>query len=416
MSQDLARVPGQPLMNQRRAYRVLWIAAVLSFLASFGIALPYPVLTPLLVVDGTPLSQWFGLEPKLLLGLALGAYPLGMLVGSNVIGSWSDQYGRRPVILWTMVGAMLGYGLSIVAIMNYSFTLLLLSRLLAGFCEGNVAVFRAMASDLGDYIPRTKIFSWSLTATFLGWTFGPLAGGLLVEWGAERVFMAGLVMLLAGWLLVFFSLRGEARPQQKPQQTGQAWTLFSLADIRAFAWMHLFACLAVNAFYEFYPLWLVERFNSTGLGIAWFTLALQVGMLSSSMFLMRYSEQRFGLLPTMRGSLLLLALGLLLVPTMPVLAAAMLMFTVIGVMNSTFFGTFMADYSERFRHYGQGRILGLITLNFSLSAVIMAFGGGLLSLLGASWVLVFGGLLALLSLLIGLPLHARPMVTAEAQA
>ena len=78
--------------------------------------------------------------------------------------------------------------------------------------------------------------------------------------------------------------------------------------------------------------------------------------------------------------------------------------------------TFMADYSERFRHYGQGRILGLITLNFSLSAVIMAFGGGLMSLLGASWVLVFGGLLALLSLLIGLPLHARPMATAEAQA
>ncbi|GAB4198904.1 MAG: hypothetical protein Tsb002_34090 [Wenzhouxiangellaceae bacterium] len=391
------------------AYRTLWIASILSFLATFGIALPYPVLTPLLIDAGTPLSDWFGLDPKLLLGLVLGAYPLGMLLGANVIGGWSDRRGRRFVVLRTLAGAGLGYGLSLVAILLEDFTLLLLSRLFTGFCEGNIAVFRAMAADLADVFPRTKVFAWSMTATFLGWTFGPMSGGLLGELGADKVFLAGMLVLFAGWLLVAFALHEDSANGKTTAASGQALSLYRLADIRGFAVVHFLACLTINAYYEFFPLWLLERYQLGGLGIAAFTVVLQIGMLASSMWLMRDFERRFGLIPAMHRSLALLGLTLIALPQFPLFYFSVAAFVLIGVVNSTFFGLFTSEYSERFQHYGQGRILGLITFNFSLAALVIALLGALLSLIGSAWVLALGGALGLFALMYLLHLrNAQP--------
>lgn len=380
------------------AYKVLFLASLLSFLATFGIALPYPVLTPLMVGSESTINQWLGIDPKLLLGIVLAAYPLGMLLGANVIGSWSDHFGRRRVVMWTMAGALFGYALSVLAISLENYLLLLLSRLFTGFCEGNVAVFRAMAADLGDEIPRTKIFAWSMTATFLGWTFGPLCGGLLLSLGALWVFVLGALFIALGWLLVALYMTNSFAAEKKTAAPEQAFSLYRLADIRGFAFVHFIACMAINAFYEYFPLWLVEHYEQSGLGIAVFTLVLQIGMLASSIYYMRWFERRWGLIPSMHGSLAILGIGLVLIPSMPALFPTALLFMLIGLVNSTFFGTFMSEYSERFQHYGQGRILGLITFNFSLSALIMALFGAGLSLLGSAWVLELGGLMALLAL------------------
>lgn len=389
------------------AYRTLWIAAILSFLATFGIALPYPVLTPLMVAAETQLNQWLGLDPKILLGLVLAAYPLGMLLGANLIGGWSDRWGRRKVLLWTLGGAILGYGLSVVAILSENFTWLLISRLLTGFCEGNVAVVRAIAADLGDRIPRTQIFAWAMTATFLGWTFGPLAGGLLLDFGADKVFIAGTGFLVLGWLIVAMALDNEPAKHTHQGKGQQALSLYLTPDIRDFALVHFMACMAINAFYQYYPLWLVEAFATDGMGIAKFTIALQAGMLGSSMFLMRRLERRFGLRSAMHGSLAILSLSLLGVPLLSQLALVALLFIVIGVVNSSFFGLFMSDYSERFQEYGQGRILGLATLNFSLSSMLMALVGAAVSLIGPAWALAMGGVLGLTALVYLLSLQTR---------
>jgi hypothetical protein len=81
-------------------------ACLLGLLSTTGASLPYPILPPLFI-DGAPdgLTNFLGLPPKLLFALALMVNPVGLLLGTAVLGSLSDRYGRRPLLLATAVGA-----------------------------------------------------------------------------------------------------------------------------------------------------------------------------------------------------------------------------------------------------------------------------------------------------------------------
>jgi DHA1 family tetracycline resistance protein-like MFS transporter len=90
-------------MNERFLITTLCALALLS---TVGASLPYPMLAPLFA-DGSihGLNSFLGLPPKLLLGIALMINPLGLLIGSAVLGPLSDGFGRRRALLLTTVGA-----------------------------------------------------------------------------------------------------------------------------------------------------------------------------------------------------------------------------------------------------------------------------------------------------------------------
>ena len=84
-------------------------ACLLGLLSTTGASLPYPILPPLFAgvqtagaADG--LTNFLGLPPKLLFAIALMVNPVGLLIGTSVLGSLSDRYGRRPLLLATTVG------------------------------------------------------------------------------------------------------------------------------------------------------------------------------------------------------------------------------------------------------------------------------------------------------------------------
>jgi MFS family permease len=67
-------------------------------------ALPFPMLAPyFLSAGGDPgLVAFLGIHPKLLLGMLLAVYPLGILVGSSFLGAFSDHFGRKRVLVVTL--------------------------------------------------------------------------------------------------------------------------------------------------------------------------------------------------------------------------------------------------------------------------------------------------------------------------
>jgi DHA1 family tetracycline resistance protein-like MFS transporter len=85
-------------MNERFLITTLCGLALLS---TVGASLPYPMLAPLFA-DGSVhgLNSFLGLPPKLLLGIALMINPLGLLIGSAVLGPLSDGFGRRRALRW----------------------------------------------------------------------------------------------------------------------------------------------------------------------------------------------------------------------------------------------------------------------------------------------------------------------------
>ncbi|WP_308602351.1 hypothetical protein [Massilia sp. Dwa41.01b] len=111
-------------------------ACLLALLSTVGASLPYPILAPLFGAGGANgLTGFLGLPPELLLGLALMVNPLGLLLGSAVLGPVSDRLGRRRVLLATAIGGAIGHALTAAALALESYPLFPGGALRHGFAR-----------------------------------------------------------------------------------------------------------------------------------------------------------------------------------------------------------------------------------------------------------------------------------------
>ncbi|KAG9315284.1 MFS general substrate transporter [Chiua virens] len=90
----------------------------------------------------------------------------------------SDFIGRRPVILIGLLGLSLSnfaFGLS------RTFSMLVISRCIAGLLNGNIGVMKSVLGDISDHTNMAQIFAFVPAAFSIGATIAPLYGGTLVK-------------------------------------------------------------------------------------------------------------------------------------------------------------------------------------------------------------------------------------------
>jgi len=404
----------------RHPHWVLAAVCALALMSTAGVAMPYPILAPIFV--GGPVdafTHWLGLPPEFLMGLALAANPLGILLGSMVIGPLSDRYGRRQVLTVTLAATLIGYLLSAWALGQRWYALFLLARFVTGLTEGNVAVARALLADLHPRIDRTRGFAWLNACLYSGWLLGPLIGGLTLPWGEPVPFvLAGLAMLPC--LLVLSWGVPAVRPAQRPARLWAAvreqqalGLLRQDALLRRLFWLQLGFALGCNALYEFAPLWLVQQLAFSSRGIALVTAGQCAAMTLASLLAGRFASAGRGARPLRRAAWMGLAtaLGLLGLALLPGRAGVLIVMA-LGVPVALYNALLPAWLSERFAAHGQGRVMGLLSTIFCLANVAIALGGGLLSLLSARWVMALGAACCGLAAWQLLRLARRPEVAA----
>lgn len=242
----------------------LWVLVMTVTLAVAGFSLPSPVLAPLLLDPAhgmlTPdASDW---SRKVWLGVIMGLYPLFQLVGSPWLGRLSDRYGRKPLLLLSLAGVLAGYALMALGIAWCSLPLLLLSRIVEGLCNGNIAIVQAMAADLAGKEHKARSFAWINIGMNLGWVVGPMIGGYaavisgdysLAAWLA--VGMTLLNLLLVYWLITYRPPVAAAR--QAPTLSSRQ-LLLQPALLPYFA-LTLISYGAVQLYFTYFNIWLVER-------------------------------------------------------------------------------------------------------------------------------------------------------------
>lgn len=380
--------------------KITLIAVMLvTLVGTAGIALPYPILAPLFLQGpANTLTHFAGIPPKLLLGLVLALFPLGLLLGSSVVGALSDHFGRKRVLTVTLLLAAAGYTLSALALTWQNFPLFAISRLVTGLCQGNIAIARAIAADLHPAIDRTRALSLAMACAYAGWLLGPLSGGYLVALGPAAVFWAGGLSVVICALLVQIGIGADGPAPRdgdsllelvREQNSLGLWREPAILPLALF---NLLFCLGVNAFYEFYPFWLVEKFGFAPHQIAWNTVTVTGLMIATSALAVPAMKRRFGGGPlVLRGALALGAL-LMLLPLADRVGIYPI-FALIGIGIATVNGIFPALMAERFEHFGQGRLMGLLTANFCLASCVIALTGSGVALVGSHWPLVLGGLL-----------------------
>jgi len=380
-------------MDQLKARATLAIVMLVTLLGSAGIALPYPVLAPYFMNESAnPLTHFMGWDAKILLGIALATYPLGLLIGSNIIGSLSDRFGRKQVLIYSLIGSVLGYIATGFSVAEGSYLFFILARLITGFFEGNISIARAIAVELHPQIDRTRALSLLYSTGYAGWLIGPLAGGYLMDYGVDMTFYIGGLAVLLSLFLVMMVL--EKNPPQKPsglsiwQEITQnhSATLLRITPLRKFLWYYFVFTLGINAFYEFYPLWLVEEHGFNSKQIGWTTVIITSVMVLVSSTLTdklprRFGEKRSLLLGNTLFGFAVIAATFLADPYIYLPLA--LTGACIAVINVIF----PSMLSEHFGHLGQGKVMGLQVSIFCFTNVVISIVGSFISLISATMTL-----------------------------
>lgn len=385
------------------ARSTLYAVMLVSLLGTAGIALPYPVLSPYFLdpANANELTRFLGLPPKILFGILMALYPLGLIVGSSMIGALSDVYGRKLLLITTLFGAALAYGLTGYAAAIESFPLFALARFITGLFEGNIAVSRALALELHPEIDRTRAISLLYATSYAGWLIGPLSGGYLMTLGVDNVFYIAAAVTMLATIVVQFAIvahpPGETTHERTVWQSMHEQNSLHLLKVKAMQPLllyHLLFTLGLNAFYEFYPLWLVERFGFDSVDIGWSTVVITGAMIISSIYAVTVLENRFGAMGSIRRTTLALGFLLLLLP-LTNFALLFPAFAACGAIIALCNGIFPAYMANRFEEHGLGRVQGLLTTNFCVANVIAALVGSAIALAGTGWSLAAGGLLIL---------------------
>jgi len=378
----------------RHPHLVLFAVCSVALMSTVGVALPYPILAPLFV-DGPvdAFTHWAGLPPKLLLGIAIALNPLGILFGSVILGSLSDRYGRRRIMLGTLSLAVLWYLLTALAIVWDNYPLFALARLVTGLCEGNAAIARAIAADLHPQVDRIRSFSLVNASLYVGWLVGPLLGGFLMPLGAAVPFMVAAAMMLPALVLLAWLVPNTGMSDTPDRRSlivfareQHAFRLLEQPGLRRVFWIQLAFTFGLNGFYEFYPLWLVEFARLDSQAIATVTAALAMAMTAMSVFLWPRFGRHCAPLPTARTTAWLVSGGI------AVLLAGQAQ---IGIAATALLGLPLAIYqtcmtvywSQRFDEHGQGAVMGLLSTTFCLANVSVALVGTALILIDTRLVL-----------------------------
>ena len=131
------------------------------------------------------------------------SYAFVQFLFAPFMGSLSDKYGRRPVLLFSLFGFGIDY---IFMALAPSYGWLFAGRIIAGFTGASITTGFAYIADISTPENRAKNFGMVGAAFGLGFIIGPVMGGLLGHFGSRLPFYAAAVLSLLNWLYGYFVL------------------------------------------------------------------------------------------------------------------------------------------------------------------------------------------------------------------
>ena len=274
------------------------------FLTIFVNLVGFGIIIPLLPFY----AETFGASP-LVVGLLFAVFSLCQLIASPILGDLSDRYGRRPILIVSLIGTVISF---VMLALAHSITMLFIARIVDGLSGGNISTARAYVADVTEPKDRSRAFGLIGAAFGLGFIFGPAISALLAPisytapiWAAAALTLVATAMAWI-WLpeTVHRAHAGTGMPFRN------VMTMMGRPSLRRVLAMDFSYWFAFAIFQTTFGLFVAARFGFDAPRTAAFFAAFAVlGAIVQGIFI-RGIVRRFGDKTTFRLGLVCAAVGL----------------------------------------------------------------------------------------------------------
>lgn len=300
-------------------------------------------------------------------------YAFMQFVFAPILGNLSDKYGRRPVILLSLLGFSINFFIQAWA---PTILWLFIGRLFSGITGASVTAASAYIADISNDSNRAKNFGLIGAAFGLGFIIGPVLGGVLGVYGARIPFIAAGVLCLVNFLYGIFVLPESLELKYRREFSWKrANPIGSLIQVRKhpeifkllLAWFLVYvAAHAVQtnwAYFTMYRFSWNERMVGISLGVMGAMTALVQGYLVSKVHPSIGSER------SILYGILFYALGMLLFAFAP---EPWMMFAILGVytLGGIAGPALQSLITSKVPKNEQGDLQGTLTSVVSLTSII----------------------------------------------
>lgn len=249
------------MKNKRTASLSFIFITILIDILGIGIIVP---IIPNLIRDLGNVSIE---EASTIGGWLMASYAIMQFFFAPVLGVLSDRYGRRPVLLFSLLGIGLNYILHALA---PTLSWLFVGRIVAGIFGGSITTANAYIADVSAPKDRAKNFGMVGVAFGVGFSLGPFLGGVLSEWGTRMPFYAAAVLsiinLIYGLFVLPESLSKEARRGvnwKDANPVGSMAYLKSHKELFGFVIAYFLLSIAGHSVHSTWNFFTMDRFSWT---------------------------------------------------------------------------------------------------------------------------------------------------------
>jgi len=198
---------------------IFWIIIGIVLLNSIGMSIVLPLL-PFIVGKYLPSQQ-------VVVGMSglMSVFAACTFFAAPILGALSDRYGRRNILIISLLGSVIGYVLFGI---GGALWILFLGRIIDGLTAGNISTLFAYISDSTEPEERTKWFGYIGSAMGIGKLGGPALGGLLGSIAIALPFFVTAALIFLSGLAVYFLLPESLSPEKRTRHlTLESFNIFS---------------------------------------------------------------------------------------------------------------------------------------------------------------------------------------------
>lgn len=362
-------------------------------LLGFGIVIPIlPILVERLGGD------------VFLVGVIIAIFSLLQFIFSPIIGRLSDKYGRRPLLIATAFINSLSY---LLIFFYQSLLLLFIARIIAGIGSANISVAQAYIADTSKSHERTKKMALIGAAFGLGFTFGPLIGGVVSHnFGPNAPFIIPGILSLVNTVLIYTLLPESNKTLQKHIKIEFFnWKVtrevMQPKNMSFLLFLFFFVNLAIALIIGVFPIFAQERFGWNEAQNGYYFGLIGLGSFITQVYLIRLMLKRWDETQIIRIALLVFGIAIIGIGLSPVGFLAL----IIGPFTSFSFSLLNVNVqsliSLESKPEEQGIAMGVAQSFASLARVFGPLMGGFIASFNLGMPYILSGVITILILFFG---------------